>query len=194
MSGEPARFPVRAPSGPSSPTHSERMSGVGHHPTTPEMALRRSLHSLGLRYRVSLPVPSRRRRSIDIAFTAVRVAVFVDGCFWHSCPDHGTRAGSNAEWWRRNLVLTRHETSTPIRPLRSRDEPWCASGSTNRSPRPRRKSWPASRWQATSQPGCGRAPRHLKANGLSLRTRGRVRRARRRKDHGRSCPDCSVLT
>lgn len=144
MSGDPARFLVGPHPGPSSPTHSERMSGVGHHPTAPEMALRRSLHSLGLRYRVSLPVPSRRRRSIDIAFTTVRVVVFVDGCFWHSCPTTEPGPAATQNGGRRNWAGTRHATLTPMRPLRNRDGPWSAFGSTNRSPRPRQKSWPAS--------------------------------------------------
>lgn len=44
-------------------------------------------------------MPGNRRRRIDIAFTRVKVAVFVDGCFWHGCPDHGTRPKANREWW-----------------------------------------------------------------------------------------------
>jgi len=57
--------------------------------TLPELAVRRRLHSEGLRYRVSVaPVPSLRRKA-DIVFTKVRVAVFIDGCFWHGCPEHG---------------------------------------------------------------------------------------------------------
>lgn len=67
------------------------------------MALRRELHRRGLRFRVVYPVPGNRRRSIDVAFTRQRVAVFVDGCFWHGCPDHGTRPTANQEWWRIKL-------------------------------------------------------------------------------------------
>jgi len=52
-----------------------------------------------MRYRVQLPVPGNRRRKIDIAFTRARVAIFVDGCFWHGCPEHGTRPATNREWW-----------------------------------------------------------------------------------------------
>ncbi len=48
------------------------------------------------------------RRSIDIAFTKAKVAVFIDGCFWHGCPEHGTQPRANADWWavklRRNMV------------------------------------------------------------------------------------------
>lgn len=103
MAGNQITRPVGPHPGSSSQVHSTRLSGVGHRPTAPELALRRSLHALGLRYRVSLPVPTRTRRTIDIGFARWRVAVFVDGCFWHSCPDHGTRARANAEWWRSKL-------------------------------------------------------------------------------------------
>ncbi len=44
-----------------------------------------------------------RRRTIDIAFTRARIAVFLDGCFWHGCPEHATRPKANAEWWRVKL-------------------------------------------------------------------------------------------
>lgn len=68
--------------------------------TKPELALRRTLHSLGLRYRVDQrPVADIRRRA-DVVFAGVQVAVFVDGCFWHGCPEHGTWPAANAKWWR----------------------------------------------------------------------------------------------
>ena len=53
-----------------------------------------------LGYRLQVPVPGNRRRKIDIAFVGAQVAVFVDGCFWHGCPVHGTRPRANADWWR----------------------------------------------------------------------------------------------
>lgn len=68
--------------------------------TKPEMALRSALHKMGLRYRVDYPpIPGMRQRA-DIVFTKAKVAVFVDGCFWHGCPIHGTWPKANAEWWR----------------------------------------------------------------------------------------------
>jgi DNA mismatch endonuclease (patch repair protein) len=72
--------------------------------TKPEVALRRLLHARGLRYRVDapLPVPGIRRRA-DLLFTRVQVAVFVDGCYWHGCPLHGTQPKANAEWWATKL-------------------------------------------------------------------------------------------
>jgi DNA mismatch endonuclease (patch repair protein) len=72
--------------------------------TAPELAIRKLLHARGLRYRVAWPIPGMKRRSIDIAFTRAKVAVFVDGCFWHSCPEHATRPAANDKWWSEKLA------------------------------------------------------------------------------------------
>lgn len=72
--------------------------------TVPEVALRRALHAMGLRFRVALAVPGMPRRSIDIAFTRAKVAVFVDGCFWHGCRLHGVDPKNNAAWWSEKLA------------------------------------------------------------------------------------------
>ncbi len=74
--------------------------------TAPEVALRSALHRSGLRYRVDFPLPGLRRRA-DIAFPAARVAVFVDGCFWHGCPEHGSWPKENAPWWREKIEANR---------------------------------------------------------------------------------------
>jgi DNA mismatch endonuclease (patch repair protein) len=68
--------------------------------TEPEMALRRILHASGLRYRVDrAPLKGLRRRA-DIVFGPARVAVYVDGCFWHGCPEHGRpMTAANPEYW-----------------------------------------------------------------------------------------------
>ncbi len=67
--------------------------------TLPELALRRALHARGLRYFVNRrPLPGLRRTA-DIVFPTARVAVFVDGCFWHGCPEHHTSAKANATFW-----------------------------------------------------------------------------------------------
>lgn len=67
--------------------------------TKPELAIRRLLHARGLRYRVShRPLPGVRRTA-DIVFTRLKVAVFVDGCFWHGCSEHHTVAATNATYW-----------------------------------------------------------------------------------------------
>ena len=69
----------------------------------PELAIRRAVWARGLRYRVDgRPVASVNRRA-DLVFSRVRVAVFVDGCFWHRCPEHGTLPSTNAEFWMRKL-------------------------------------------------------------------------------------------
>lgn len=68
--------------------------------TAPELALRRELHRRGLRYRLDRPIISGTRRRADIVFGPARVAVFVDGCFWHGCPEHGRRQHEiNAWYW-----------------------------------------------------------------------------------------------
>lgn len=68
--------------------------------TGPELAVRRILHARGLRYRVAAaPLPSLRRRA-DIVFSRQRIAVFIDGCFWHGCHDHGRRHfNHNVDYW-----------------------------------------------------------------------------------------------
>ncbi len=73
--------------------------------TTTELAVRRLLHAWGLRYRVDYaPLPSLLRRRADIVFTRARLAVFIDGCFWHGCPKHATQPKRNAEYWAPKLA------------------------------------------------------------------------------------------
>ncbi len=85
--------------GSSSVAVSARMRRTRKRDNGPELAVRRRLHAAGLRYRVAYPVPGQRRRTIDIAFTRVRLAVFIDGCFWHSCPEHLQLPRANSAWW-----------------------------------------------------------------------------------------------
>lgn len=81
-----------------------RMSRQRRRDTDPERALRSSLHRRGLRYRLHRrPVPGLRRQA-DIVFGPARVAVFVDGCFWHCCPDHATSPKANGAWWATKLA------------------------------------------------------------------------------------------
>jgi DNA mismatch endonuclease, patch repair protein len=73
----------------------------------PELALRSRVHELGLRYRVAArPLPSLRRTA-DLVFTRTRVAVFLDGCFWHGCPDHHRPSQRNEEFWREKIARNR---------------------------------------------------------------------------------------
>lgn len=71
--------------------------------TQPELAVRRLIHARGLRYRVNVQPFEDYRRSADNVFTRVRVAIFIDGCFWHSCPLHGTTSKSNVAYWEAKL-------------------------------------------------------------------------------------------
>lgn len=75
------------------------MQGNRSRDTGPEMLLRRLLHAKGLRYRVAARPLPEVARTADLVFRPARVAVFVDGCFWHRCPDHGTTPKSNADYW-----------------------------------------------------------------------------------------------
>ncbi|MDE4911234.1 very short patch repair endonuclease [Methylobacterium sp. 092160098-2] len=84
-------------------TKSDEMRSVRTAGTEPEALLRRRLHRSGLRYRVTHPVPGKPRRSIDIAFTRRRLAVFVDGCFWHGCPIHGALPRTNTAFWKAKI-------------------------------------------------------------------------------------------
>lgn len=73
-----------------------------------ELAVRRRIHAMGLRYRVDYPADTGdRRRRVDIVFTRARVAVFIDGCFWHGCPTHFVEPKNNADYWRPKIQRNR---------------------------------------------------------------------------------------
>lgn len=85
--------------------------------TKPEMAVRRAAHAAGLRFRVDYrPIPELNRRA-DLVFTRAKVAVFVDGCFWHGCPTHHTIAKSNAEFWAQKVTRNRERDAETDRLL-----------------------------------------------------------------------------
>lgn len=107
-SGRPssaARAPREGESWASSPEIRQRMQRQKTRDTEPELAVRRRLHAAGLRYRVDVaPLPELTRRA-DVVFGPARVALFIDGCFWHGCPTHGTRTTkSNAAYWSEKIV------------------------------------------------------------------------------------------
>jgi DNA mismatch endonuclease (patch repair protein) len=87
----------------SSPAVSARMSRQARTGTAPELQLRKELHRRGLRFRVATRALPQLRSLADIVFRPTKVAVYVDGCFWHSCPIHATSPASNAAWWREKL-------------------------------------------------------------------------------------------
>ncbi|WSQ66867.1 very short patch repair endonuclease [Streptomyces sp. NBC_01216] len=86
---------------------SSRMSKQRSRDTDVEMALRRALHASGLRYRVHRRPLKAVRREADIVFGPAKVAVFVDGCFWHGCPEHATWPKRNSEFWRQKIEKNR---------------------------------------------------------------------------------------
>jgi DNA mismatch endonuclease (patch repair protein) len=87
-----------------------RMQATPQRDTQCEIGLRRAVYRLRLRYRVDRPIPGTRRRA-DLLFARAKVAVFVDGCFWHGCPEHGTWPKSNAEWWHKKIEANRSRDS-----------------------------------------------------------------------------------
>lgn len=76
--------------------------------TKPEMALRSAVHARGLRYRVSAKPLAGVRRTADLVFPRAKVAVFLDGCFWHGCPTHHTVATANARFWADKVETNRN--------------------------------------------------------------------------------------
>jgi putative hydrolase of the HAD superfamily len=100
-----AEYPAGYPQ-PSSPGRSANMRANRRTDTKPEMALRRALYQMGYRYRKDyrLDLDGGKRVRPDIAFTARKVAVFVDGCFWHACPEHGSKPRVNEFYWAPKLL------------------------------------------------------------------------------------------
>ncbi len=80
------------------------MQGNRKRDTRPELALRSALHRRGLRYRVNARPASSLSRRADIVFRRQKVAIFVDGCFWHGCPEHGTSPRTNSGYWRAKIA------------------------------------------------------------------------------------------
>ena len=100
MSGAPRHTGVE-------PATRRRMQAQRAHDTGTELAIRRRLHAAGLRYRLHARVVPGTRREADIVFRPARVAVFVDGCFWHGCPEHATWPRNNEAVWRAKLEANR---------------------------------------------------------------------------------------
>jgi DNA mismatch endonuclease (patch repair protein) len=92
---------------PVTPNTSRRMSVTRGRDNQLELSLRSALHRRGLRFRVHVELLQGSRRSVDIVFPRNRIAIFVDGCFWHGCPTHGTWPKNNAQWWRGKIEANR---------------------------------------------------------------------------------------
>lgn len=80
-----------------------RMRRYRRHDTAPEIRLRSELHRRGARFRTHREVLRENRCRPDIVFSKRRVAIFVDGCFWHNCARHGSQPKRNAAWWKQKL-------------------------------------------------------------------------------------------
>jgi DNA mismatch endonuclease (patch repair protein) len=104
----------------SSPEVRRRMQSVRRRDTLLEMRLRSVLHRMGFRYRVDRSPLHEVKRRADLVFPTERVAVFVDGCFWHVCPIHATWPKANAEWWREKLEANRAPDGSTDAQLRAR--------------------------------------------------------------------------
>ena len=90
----------------SSPEARRRMQATKGRDSRPEVRLRKILHARGLRFRVhTLVLPDLRRRA-DVVFPGARVAVYVDGCFWHGCTEHVVWPRTNVGWWKKKIAAT----------------------------------------------------------------------------------------
>lgn len=98
------------------------MSAQRSRDTGPELAVRRLLHARGLRYRVDHPLPGMPRRRGDIVFTAARLVVMIDGCYWHGCPHHGNTPRTNTGYWAPKIL--RNQARDADTDLRLRAAGW----------------------------------------------------------------------
>jgi DNA mismatch endonuclease (patch repair protein) len=107
------RYPAPATEG-----RSRNMQAIRRTDTKPEIALRSALHRLGYRFRKDLRLDADGRWvRPDLVFTRRKVAVFVDGCFWHGCPEHGRTPRVNDEYWGPKLARTRHRDLLDVEAL-----------------------------------------------------------------------------
>lgn len=97
----------------------KRMQSTPQRNTPAELRIRKLLHAMGLRYRVDAkPLVDSPRRA-DIVFRRARVAVFVDGCFWHGCPEHGTWPRANQRFWRAKILANKERDTDTNKRLRT---------------------------------------------------------------------------
>ncbi|HET9768492.1 MAG TPA: DNA mismatch endonuclease Vsr [Thermoanaerobaculia bacterium] len=96
-----------------------RMQTTRQRDTAAEVLIRRRLHARGLRFRVDRRLLPESTRRADIVFASARVAVFIDGCFWHSCPIHRTSPRANRQWWADKLARNRRRDEDTTRRLQA---------------------------------------------------------------------------
>lgn len=99
------------------PQTTKRMRQVKRRDTGPELEVRRLLYHVGMRYRVDYKPPGLVKTKVDIAFLGARVAVFIDGCFWHGCPEHGSRPRRNRHLWVQKIERNRARDLEVVREL-----------------------------------------------------------------------------
>jgi len=111
MGHEPRKTVEAAGSWASTPARRRNMQAIRSRDTAPELTVRRLLHAQGLRYRVAARPLPELRRTADIVFRPVLLAVFIDGCYWHGCPEHYNAPIEHREFWsekvRRNVMRDR---------------------------------------------------------------------------------------
>jgi DNA mismatch endonuclease (patch repair protein) len=88
-----------------------RMKATGRRDTAAELEIRCLLHGRGFRYRVDYAPIANERFRADVVFTRVKMAIFIDGCYWHGCPIHGTWPKANGAWWRDKIEANRARDS-----------------------------------------------------------------------------------
>lgn len=104
----------------SSETARKRMQSTPQRDTPAELRIRKLLHAMGLRYSVDAKPLEDSPRRADVVFRRAKVAVFVDGCFWHGCPEHGTWPKANEQFWRAKILANIERDSNTNDRLRHR--------------------------------------------------------------------------
>src|SRR5688572_14804438 len=88
-----------------------RMQSTPQRDTPAELRIRKLLHARGLRYSINARPLKNSRRRADVVFRRARIAIFVDGCFWHGCPEHGTWPRANEQFWREKILSNKERDS-----------------------------------------------------------------------------------
>ncbi|MEA5456428.1 very short patch repair endonuclease [Sinomonas sp. JGH33] len=104
----------------STPAIRKTMQGNRSRDTAPELLVRRAVHAMGLRYRVAFRPEPDLRRTADLVFTRARIAVFIDGCYWHGCPEHYIEPKRNVDYWRPKIARNRERDEQTTAALASR--------------------------------------------------------------------------
>jgi DNA mismatch endonuclease (patch repair protein) len=102
--GDDAGWEAPTGSWASSAARRRNMQAIRSRDTKPEQLIRRLVHAQGLRYRVSARPLADLRRTADLVFRPAKVAVFVDGCYWHGCPEHYVSPKTNPGYWSEKIL------------------------------------------------------------------------------------------